>query len=242
VIEPESAIVDLRRNHVLAALPGGDWDQLRPSLQRIVVPQRHTLYKAGDPITHVYFVEHGVVSVLASVADGGMSEVGIVGPEGLVGLGALLGAEVAPLHKISQCPCTVLRVEARSCKAIFDESATFRRLVLQRVQAFMAVTAQISACNRYHDMKRRFARRLLMAADRLGSDIVLATHEFLASALGVRRVGITTAAGALRRAGLIRYHNGEIEILDRQGLEAEACPCYGKDKEWYCGLIFSDAE
>jgi CRP-like cAMP-binding protein len=229
------------KNRLFSALPATDRDRLRPQLHRVDVPQRHTLDKVGGPARYFYFVEEGIVSVMATVDNEDMSEIGLVGPEGIIGTGALLGAPAWILQKITQCPCVLLRIDASACKAVFDGSPVFQGLVLRRLHAYSALTAQISVCNRFHNVKHRLARRVLMASDRVGSNIVFATQEFLALALGVRRIGITAAAVEFRRAKLIRYHGGEIEILDRQGLESEACSCYRKDQEWYSALLSGNA-
>jgi len=235
------AIDDLVKNRLFNALPAADRNRLRPQLHRVDVPQRHTLDKVGGPARYFYFVEEGIVSVMATVDDEEMSEIGLVGPEGIIGTGALLGAPAWVLQKVTQCPCVLLRIDASSCKTVFDGSPVFQGLVLRRLHAYSALTAQISVCNRFHEVKHRLARRLLMASDRVSSDIVVGTQEFFALALGARRMGVTSAAVEFRRANLIRYHGGEIEILDRQGLESEACSCYRKDQEWYRDLLSGNA-
>jgi CRP-like cAMP-binding protein len=192
----------------------------------VCLSQRQILHAAGAPIEDIYFPEEGLGSVLNAMANGTTIEVGMIGKEGVIGLSALLGAEISAQTALIQIPGAGYRMSASRCKAIFDQSAVFRAAVLRFAEAMLNMAAQTAACNRLHSVEQRCARWLLMSSDRIGSDTMPMTHEFLASMLGVRRAGVTTTAGDLQRSGLIRYHHGQLTITDRDGLESAACECY----------------
>src|SRR6266851_2259902 len=217
------------KNRILAALPQEDFDRFFASLQPVSLPLKHLLYRVGDPLDSVYFIEEGVGSVLTSMANGSTIEVGMVGREGIVGVAALLGGEASAQQIVVQVPGTALKMPAAKCQEAFDQSPTFRAAVLRYTQSFLDLGAQTAACNRLHSIEQRCARWFLMARDRMDDDVMPMTHEFLASMLGVRRAGITETTGELQRSGLIRNHRGEVTIVDRPGLEAAACECYGLD-------------
>ena len=154
----------------------------------------------------------------------------MIGKEGVAGLPAVLGGAVSEQLIIVQAPGPALCMGAAECASAFDQSAAVRRVFLRFTEAFLGLAAQTAACNRLHSIQQRLARWLLMAHARLESDVIPMTHEFLSSLLGVRRTGITEVAGKLQRSGSIRYHQGQITILNREALEATACECYGADQ------------
>lgn len=154
----------------------------------------------------------------------------MIGMEGIVGLPALFGEEVSDQQVIVQVPGTAQRMDARLCKAAFEGSPAVRRAALRFTQSLLNLSAQTAACNRLHTSEQRFARWLLMARARTGSDVMPMTHEFLSTMIGVRRAGVTEVAGKLRRSGLISYRHGEITVLDRDALAASACECYEIDQ------------
>jgi len=217
------------KNRILAALPQADLDRFFASLQPVSLPLKHVLYQVGAPLDCLYFIEEGVASILTSMANGATIEVGMVGKEGIVGVAALMGGEASAQQIVVQVHGAALKMPAAECKEAFDQSPAFRAAVLRYVAAFLDLGAQTAACNRLHSIEQRCARWFLMALDRLDGDVMPMTHEFLASMLGVRRAGITETAGELQRAGLIRNHRGEVTVVDRPGLEAAACECYGLD-------------
>jgi CRP-like cAMP-binding protein len=220
-------------NRVLSALPPPELERLSSQLQPVELSQKQILQDAGAPIEHVYFIEQGLASVLTMMADGGAVEVRMVGREGIVGLPYLLGVEVGHEQVIVQAPGAALRIGAGLLKAEFDRRETLRRAVLRLVSAALAMTSQNAACNRLHSVEQRFARWLLEASNRIRSDTMPMTHEFLSDLLGVRRAGVTEAAAELQRTGLIRYQRGQITIADREALEACACECYFFDHEQF---------
>jgi CRP-like cAMP-binding protein len=218
-------------NRLLAAVPADDFERYFLALEPIDLSLREVLLDAAEPVEYVYFVEQGVSSVLTVMSNGSSIEVGMTGIEGMVGVSALLGGEPSAQRVIVQIPGTAQRLPAALCKIAFDESAAVRAVMLGFAGAWLNLSAQTAACNRLHSLEQRCARWLLMACDRAQSERMPMTHEFLSSMLGVRRAGVTTTAGELQRSGLIRYRQGEITIIDRQGLEATACECYSLDHE-----------
>jgi CRP-like cAMP-binding protein len=218
------------KNRILAALPQADLDQFFNDLDPVALSLKQILYPVGAPLEHVYFIEQGIASVLTSMADGASIEVGMIGTEGIVGLPALLGGDISDQQIIVQVSGTAQRMDANSCRTAFDGSPAVRRAALRFTEGLLALSGQTAACNRLHSTEQRFARWLLMARTRLESDDIPMTHEFLSTMLGVRRTGVTEVATKLRRVGLIRYHHGEITILDREALEATACECHLIDR------------
>jgi CRP-like cAMP-binding protein len=225
------------RNHLLSALPAAEFAMLRQELIAIPLSHKQILHEINTPIDYVYFVERGLISVLTVLSGGLTSEVGIIGPEGLVGVAALLGAEASAQRVIVQVPGTAWRMDVAACKAAFDRRPNFHQIVLRFIDQFLNHSAQTAACNLLHSAQQRCARWLLMASVRTQSDTVPMTHESLSSMLGIRRTGITAIAGALQRSGLIQYHRGRITITDRDGLETTACECYRLDREWFNRLV-----
>jgi CRP-like cAMP-binding protein len=225
------------KNLLLAAMPHEDLERFFSDLHPVSLSLRQVLHEVGAPLEDVYFIEQGVASVLTNMADGSTIEVGMIGMEGMVGVPALLGGQTSAQRVIVQIPGTALCMSAALCKAAFDQSEAVRRVVLRFTEAILNLSAQTAACNRLHSIEQRCARWLLMAIDRVQSDEIPLTHEFLSSMLGVRRAGVTNTAGELQSSGLIRYHRGLLTIVDRDGLEATACECYRIDHDRLNGLL-----
>src|SRR3984893_1369316 len=220
---------DPPKNGLLAAFPPEDVKRFFSDLHPVSLSPRHVFYDVGAPLEDVYFIEQGLASILTNLTNGSVIEVGMIGREGMVGVPVLLGDEISVQRVIVQVPGTALRMKAAPCKTAFDESAAVRGILLRFTAAILNMSAQTAACNRAHSMKQRCARWLLMSSDRIQSDVVPMTHEFLSSVLGVRRTGVTAIAGELQRSGLIRYRRGQVTIVDHGGLEATACECYRLD-------------
>jgi CRP-like cAMP-binding protein len=199
-------------------------------LHPVSFPLRHVLYDVRAPIEHVYFIEQGLASILTSMVNGSTIEVGMIGMEGMVGVQVVLGGLTSNRQFVVQSPLTGLRMNVALCKAAFDQSAAVRRVMLRFTEAVLDLASQTAACNRLHSIEQRCARWVLMSSDRIPSDIIPMTHEFLASMLGVRRAGVTTTLGELDRSGLIENGRGQVKITDREGLEAMACECYELDR------------
>lgn len=219
------------KNRLLTALSLDELSELLETLQPVRLRKKQILYEVGAPLEHIYFIEEGVASVLTMMEDGASSEVGMVGPEGLVGVSALLGGKISAQHIVVQFPGMAHHIAATRCIDAFERNPGVRKVVLRFIEDLLNLSSQTAACNRLHLVEQRTARWLLMAADRIGSNVLPLTQEFLAAMLGVRRSGVSEAAGELQRSGLIRYRRGEITIVDRTGLEKTACECYGLDRQ-----------
>ena len=213
------------RNRILASLSPEDAERLRPHLENVPLALGQVLIERLEPIDHVYFIEAGISSDTAVTAEGEEMEVGIVGPEGLVGVAAVLGVDMTSNRSFMQAPGMAQRIRADELRRAMDESPALRRVLNRYVHAFLAQTSQSAGCNGRHNLDQRLARWLLMAQDRLGDDLPL-THEFLSVMLGVRRSGVTIALRALAQAGIVEQKRGHVRILDRARLEALSCLCY----------------
>ncbi len=221
------------RNRLLAALPSDTFTQLAGTLQPVSLKDKQVLHAPGEPVEAAYFPESGTVSMLAPLEGGELLEVGMIGREGMVGLPVILGTDSLATEAMTQMPGTAWRIRASALREAFEHSAALRALLLRYVQAYHTQVALAAACNARHAIEERLARWLLMAHDRAEGDELPLTQEFIAQMLGVRRAGVTVAAGSLQRAGLIRHRNGHITVLDRPGLEAEACECYGTVRQQF---------
>jgi CRP-like cAMP-binding protein len=233
---------DRHANRLLGLLPPRDYQRLRPHLHPIQLGYRQSLYRANKPIGFVYFIETGVGSLVNTMKNGEAAEVGTIGNEGLVGLPVVLGDDRAPTSVYVQVPGAGLRMKASLLKKELARSASMRAVMLRYTHAFFNQVAQSAACNHFHSLQQRCCRWLLMTHDRMQSDEFLLTQEFLAMMLGVQRTGVTAAAGALQRVGLIRYKRGNVTILDRRGLIQRSCECYGVSKREFDRLLGNRAK
>ena len=226
-----------RVNRLLGLLSLKDYKRLHPHLRRIPLEYRQSLYRANKRVGMVYFIETGVGSLVNTMANGQAAEVGTIGNEGLVGLPLVFGDDRAPTSVYVQVPGSGLRMNATLFEKEMARSASMRSVMLHYAHAFFNQVAQSAACNRFHPLEQRCCRWLLMTHDRMDSDEFLLTQEFLAMMLGVRRAGVTAAAGALQRAGLITYKRGNITIVDRPGLIRRSCECYQVSKKEFDRLL-----
>jgi CRP-like cAMP-binding protein len=217
-------------NRLLAALPPREYDRLRPHLEPAPLTTRAILYEPGQPVRHVYFPGSGVLSLLGVLPDGDSIEVGVVGREGMAGLSVFLGVESGPTRCLVQVPGEALRMAADAFRSRVGRGSRLHGLLLRYTHGLLAQVAQSAACNALHPVEQRMCRWLLMVHSRAGSDRFPLTHDFLAAMLGVRRASVTEAARELRQAGLIRYGQGQLTVLDRPGLEVAACACYRTDQ------------
>lgn len=220
-------------NLLLAALPRGGRQRFLANCDRVALTLNDILAEAGEQIRHVYFPTSGFISLIVTLDNGAHLEVGMVGNEGMLGSSVTLGVSVSPQHAIVQGKGTALRMSVAAFRRHCRQNAKLRERLAQYIYASMRQLAQMSACTRYHQVEARLARRLLMSRDRVGGNEIHLTHEFLATTLGVRRVGITQAARALRARGLILYRRGDITIVDGAGLEARSCECYERANQIY---------
>jgi CRP-like cAMP-binding protein len=219
------------KNRLLAALSQADFDQLASDLHPVSLSLRQVIYEPGAEIQHLYFVEEGVCSILNMMADGSTVEVGMVGNDGMTGLSAVINSGHSANQVIVQVPGFAQRINTDKFRTAFNRSEGIRRVAHRCIGDALMLSSQTAACNRLHSMEQRLARWLLMASDRIQSDTMPMTHEFLATMLGVGRSGVTLVAGDLQRSGLISYHHGTLTVLNHEGLEALSCECYRLDHE-----------
>src|SRR5688572_29074879 len=217
-------------NNLLAALPPKAYRRLLPALSPATLTFGEVLYEPGKPMRDVYFPGECLVSLLTLVEGHQALEVGMVGREGMVGAALALGVKDSPMRALVQGGGPAMRMGAARFSKELSRNAPLQRGLNGYIAALMAQISQTAACNRFHNVEARLARWLLMTRDRMRSTDLPMTQDFLATMLGVRRVGVTEAAGSLQRRNLIEYHRGSIEILDERGLEAAACSCYRRSK------------
>jgi CRP-like cAMP-binding protein len=214
------------KNRMLLAIPEDEFMGIRPLLEEVEMPQYKIFYEQGEKIEHAYFLNQGMVSLVVSVHDGRSVEVGITGAEGVVGAPLAFGFESAPMRAIMQISGRGLRIASSTLEEAIRRAPCLKSLVERYVMMQQLQVAQLAACNRLHDMDQRLARWLLMCQDRIDSENLPLTHEFLAQMLGSGRPTVTIAAGVLERAGLIQNTRGSVKILNRKRLEDAACECY----------------
>lgn len=224
-------------NTLIELLPARDRACLLAICEPIELVLSEVLCEPDKPTRHVYFPTRGFISLVAMLDGSPGVEVGMVGREGMLGAQLVLGVVTAPLHALVQGSGTAWRVATVPFKRELARSAALRRVLNRYLYVLMAQQATSAACLRFHLIGQRLARWLLMSQDRAQSESFHITHEFLAYMLGMRRVGITAAASALQRDGLIEYHRGKIKVMDRSGLEAAACSCYASNQKTYADLL-----
>jgi CRP-like cAMP-binding protein len=215
----------IRRNRLLGALSADDLERLLPLLESVPLVDGMPIYEPYKPISHVYFPISGVVSLVSEMREGTV-EVGTIGREGMTGLPLVLRATTMPTRAFVQVPGHAYRTRGADLCVVMREAPNVERLLYRYVLALFDQTAQHAACNRLHALEERCARWLLMTHDRVDGDVVPLKQQFLAEMLGVHRPAVTIAAGALQKAGVIRYTRGKVTVLDREGLEDAACACY----------------
>jgi len=220
-------------NRLLAALPRNDYRKLLPVLEPVKLAFGQTLYESQSQIRDVYFPNDSFVSMLTTVDADRAAEVGLIGPEGMIGIPMALGVAVSPFRAVVQGEGAAMRMTTADFRRNFSTSAALKREVFLFTHLLMIQIAQTAACNRFHVVTQRMARWLLMTHDRVNSNEFRITQEFLALMLGVRRVGVSVAMGALRERKIIAYRRGTITILDQGGLVAAACGCYKTVKDTY---------
>ena len=230
---------DARANHLLAVLPEEEWARLAPQLVLVDLPLGQVIYESGDRLNHVYFPTTSIISLLYVMENGASAEIAIVGNEGMVGIALFMGGETTPSRAIVQSAGTAYRLDSATVKAEFNRAGPMQRLLLRYTQALITQMAQTAVCNRHHSIEQQLCRWLLLSMDRLPTNKLKMTQELIANMLGVRRSGVTEAALKLQNAGLIRYHHGHIEVLDRPGLERRVCECYAVVKR-ECDRLLPD--
>lgn len=226
-----------RENRLLAAMPGAEYQRLAPLLERVVMPLGQALYESGGTQGFVYFPTTSIVSLLYVLADGATAEIAVAGPEGLVGIALFMGGETTPSRAVVQSAGEGYRLRASALKKEFERGGALQQLLLRYTQALITQMAQTAVCNRHHSVDQQLCRWLLLSLDRLRDNRLVMTQELIANMLGVRREGVTEAAGQLQDAGLIEYSRGRITVLDRRRLEKRVCECYSVVKREYDRLL-----
>ncbi|HTP57933.1 MAG TPA: Crp/Fnr family transcriptional regulator [Spirochaetia bacterium] len=230
-------IPDPRENHLLAVLPEPDSERLIPHLELVSLPLGSALYESGDRLNHVYFPTSAIVSLLYELESGASAEIAVVGNEGIVGIALFMGGDTMPNRAVVQSQGHAYRLKGQALKEEFNRGGALQHLLLRYTLALLAQMAQTAVCNRHHTVDQQLCRWLLLSLDRLPANELSMTQELIANMLGVRREGVTEAAGKLQDAGLIRYSRGRITVVDRPGLEGRVCECYAVVKKEFLRLL-----
>lgn len=222
---------DPKQNHLLAALPASNFERISPHLQLIPMKLGDVLYESGGQLKHVYFPTNSIVSLLYVMEDGSSAEIAVVGNEGVLGISLFMGGETTPSRAVVQSEGVAYRLPAEHLKLEFNRAGPMMHLLLRYTQALITQMSQTAVCNRHHSIDQQLCRWLLLSLDRLDTNELTMTQELIANMLGVRREGVTEAAGKLRAAGIIEYSRGRIKVLDRPKLEQHVCECYAVVKK-----------
>ena len=230
--------VSAARNRLLAALPSPVFNRLLPDLRLVSMPLGKVIYESGNELAHVYFPAPGcIVSMLYVMTDGASAEIAVVGDEGMVGIALFMGGDTTPSRALVQSAGHALQLKSSALKKEFERHGELQHLLLRYTQALITQMSQTAVCNRHHSVGQQLCRWLLLSLDRLSTNELTMTQELIANMLGVRREGVTEAAGKLQAKGLISYSRGRITVLDRPGLEAQVCECYAVVKKEYDRLL-----
>ena len=226
-----------KQNHLLAALPAFEFERLASHLELVPMTLGQAIYESGGKLQHVYFPTTSIVSLLYVLEDGASAEIAVVGNEGILGISLFMGGETTPSRAVVQSAGYSYRLSAQLLKTEFNRAGPVLHLLLRYTQALITQMAQTAVCNRHHSVEQQLCRWLLLSLDRLSTEELTMTQELIANMLGVRREGVTEAAGHLQRVGLIRYSRGRITVLDRPGVEKEVCECYAVVKKEFNRLL-----
>ena len=230
------------QNRLLATIPRAELAVLEPHLEPVQLRRRMVAYDPDRVITHVYFVEDGVISIVSLMTDGSAIETATIGKEGMIGLPVFHGVDAVPEQAFVQVPGHGYRMKAEAFRQVIGQCPTLQKLLHRCAVAIFTLAAQHSACNRMHSMEQRCARWLLTVHDRMSGDEFNLTQDFLSQMVGVRRATVSEVASELQKAGLISYTRGHIVILDRAGLERAACECYGIVRSTFARLLDGNEE
>lgn len=220
-------------NKLLSALPAHEYQRIQPHLEVVQLSRGKIINEAGAEIDYVYFLNEGAVSLISTTESGETVEVGVIGDEGAVDPSVLLGVPISPYRIMVQTPGTAVRMRTEVVKDEFSRCGPLHNMLLRYMHALLTQISQSAVCHRFHTVEQRLCRWLLVMHDRARQDVLEMTQELLAEMLGVRRPGVTVAAGVLQDAGIIKYSRGKIHILNREGLEKASCECYRIVKEQF---------
>jgi CRP-like cAMP-binding protein len=235
--KPQPAAHATTQNHLLAAFPADEYARVADDLEWVAMPLGQVLSESGGRMQHVYFPTTCIVSLLYVLEDGSSAEIGVVGNEGIVGISLFMGGNTTPSRAVVRSAGHGYRLRAGLLQQEFNRGGAVMRLLLRYTQSLITQMTQTAVCNRHHSVEQQLCRALLLSLDRMPSNSLTMTQELIASMLGVRREGVTEAAGHLQKAGLIRYSRGHIDVLDRPGLEKAVCECYAVVKQEYERLM-----
>jgi len=232
-----SSTHDPNQNHLLAALLDAEFKRLAPHLELVPMLLGDVLYESGGKLQHVYFPTTSIISLHYVLENGGSSEIAGVGNEGVVGISLFMGGDTTPSHAVVQASGHAYRLQSQILLDEFNRAGPVLRLLLRYTQALITQMSQTAVCNRHHTVQQQLCRWLLLTLDRLPSNELTMTQELIANMLGVRREGVTEAAGKLQNCGFISYRRGHITVLDRAGLESDVCECYDVVKKEFARLL-----
>lgn len=224
-------------NHLLAALPADEFVRLSPHLEPVSLELGQVIYESGELLEYVYFPTTAIISLLYIMENGSTAEIGMAGNDGLVGIAIFMGGSTTPNRAVVQSAGNAYRMRAKALRFEFHLSGQFQNILLRYTQYLMTQISQTAVCNRLHSVEKQLCRWLLINHDLLQTNKLIMTHDLIANMLGVRREGVSIAAGHLQRSGLIKYVRGTITMLDRDGLEEAACECYRVVKDEYDRLL-----
>ena len=219
------------QNHILDALPQPERERLFPYLKLVALPLGQALYESGDTLRHIYFPTDVIISLLYVLKDGAAAEIAVVGNDGAIGVALFMGGETTTNRAIVQSAGSAYMLTGARLKEEFERHGETLHILLRYTQALITQMTQTAVCNRHHSVDQQLCRWLLLSLDRLSTDTLTMTQELIANMLGVRREGVTEAAGKLQKLGVISYRRGEITVLDRPRLEQLSCECYGVVKK-----------
>jgi CRP-like cAMP-binding protein len=225
------------QNHLLAALPAAEFERLAPHLEPVEMRLGDVLYESGGLLQHVYFPTTAILSLHYVMENGSSSEIAGVGNEGMLGISLLMGGNTTPSRAVVQTGGQGYRLKSQLMLEEFKRAGAMQQLMLRYTQALITQMSQTAACNRHHSLVQQLCRWLLLTLDRMPTNELIMTQELVASMLGVRREGVTEAAGKLQQAGVISYRRGHITVLNRSGLESQVCECYAVVKKEFARLL-----
>jgi CRP-like cAMP-binding protein len=228
---------NIRMNHLLAAVPAEELARLEPDLKAVSLDLGEVIYESGEQLEFIYFPTTAIISLLYIMENGSTAEIGMAGNDGLVGIALFMGGSTTPSRAVVQSAGNAFRLRSRALQSAFGLGGVFQKILLRYTQSLMTQISQTAVCNRLHEVEKQLCRWLLINHDLLQTNELVMTHDLIANMLGVRREGVSIAAGHLQKKGFIKYVRGTITILDRPGLEAAACECYRVVKEEYDRLL-----
>lgn len=228
---------DALMNHLLAALPSDEFSRLKPNLEPISLTLGKVIYESGEQLEYIYFPTTAIISLLYIMENGSTAEIGMAGNDGLVGIALYMGGSTTPSRAVVQSAGNAFRLKSKALQSEFGLGGVFQNILLRYTQSLMTQISQTAVCNRLHVVEQQLCRWLLINHDLLQTNKLIMTHDLIANMLGVRREGVSIAAGNLQKKGLIKYVRGTITMLDRKGLETAACECYRVVKDEYDRLL-----